>query len=202
MFVFPPCPENCSLIFAWEWKQLITFTFHSIRRKRKSEKKKKNLLKSLTFKSKRRLRKDCHELPEIAKAPVTCLGNTYQETKARYNFLHNSTNEKWNCLSLSKVLTSTAIQRMRNWCSDQKWVTRLGNQLATIYEVWKCELLSHVWLSATPWTVARQAPLSMGFSRPEHWSGLPCPSQGSGGWSSQLKDRTQISCTAGRFFTI
>ena len=27
---------------------------------------------------------------------------------------------------------------------------------------------------ATPWTVACQAPLSMGFSRPEHWRGLPC----------------------------
>ena len=29
--------------------------------------------------------------------------------------------------------------------------------------------------SATPWTVARQAPLSMGFSRQEYWSRLPCP---------------------------
>ena len=29
-----------------------------------------------------------------------------------------------------------------------------------------------------PWTVAHQAPLSMGFSRQEHWSGLPCPSPG------------------------
>ena len=29
--------------------------------------------------------------------------------------------------------------------------------------------------SATPWTVARQAPLSMEFSRQEHWSGLPFP---------------------------
>ena len=28
---------------------------------------------------------------------------------------------------------------------------------------------------ATPWTVAHQAPLSMGFSRQEYWSGLPCP---------------------------
>ena len=28
----------------------------------------------------------------------------------------------------------------------------------------------------TPWTVARQAPLSMGFPRQEHWSGLPFPS--------------------------
>ena len=33
-------------------------------------------------------------------------------------------------------------------------------------------------VSATPWTVARQAPLSMGFSRQEYWSGLPCPPPG------------------------
>ena len=32
---------------------------------------------------------------------------------------------------------------------------------------------SHVWLSATPWTVASQAPLSMGFSRQEFCNGLP-----------------------------
>ena len=38
-----------------------------------------------------------------------------------------------------------------------------------------CESFSHVWLFATLWTVARQAPLSMGFSRQEYWSGLPCP---------------------------
>ena len=40
------------------------------------------------------------------------------------------------------------------------------------------QLLSHVWLFATPRTAARQAPLSMGFSRQEHWSGLPLPSPG------------------------
>ena len=40
-------------------------------------------------------------------------------------------------------------------------------------------LLSHfsrVRLCATPWTAAHQAPLSLGFSRQEHWSGLPFPS--------------------------
>ena len=37
---------------------------------------------------------------------------------------------------------------------------------------------SHVWLFATPWTVARQAPLSLEFSRQEYWSGLPFPSPG------------------------
>ena len=41
-----------------------------------------------------------------------------------------------------------------------------------------CPSLSRVRLSATPWTVARQAPLSMGFSRQEYWSGLPCPPPG------------------------
>ena len=38
--------------------------------------------------------------------------------------------------------------------------------------------LSRVQLFATPWTVAYQAPLSMGFSRQECWSGLPFPSPG------------------------
>ena len=40
------------------------------------------------------------------------------------------------------------------------------------------QLLSHVQLLATPWTVACQAPLSMRLSRQEYWSGLPFPSPG------------------------
>ena len=36
-------------------------------------------------------------------------------------------------------------------------------------------VLSRVRLFVTPWTAAHQAPLSMGFSRQEDWSGLPCP---------------------------
>ena len=42
-------------------------------------------------------------------------------------------------------------------------------------------MLSHcscVWLFVTPWTVAHQAPLSMGFSRQESWNGLPCSPPG------------------------
>ena len=38
--------------------------------------------------------------------------------------------------------------------------------------------LSRVRLYVTPWTAAHQAPLSMGFSRQEDWSGLPCPPPG------------------------
>ena len=44
----------------------------------------------------------------------------------------------------------------------------------------KCMTLSisHVRLFSTPWTVAHQAPLSMGFPRQEYWSGLPFSSLG------------------------
>ena len=47
-------------------------------------------------------------------------------------------------------------------------------------DVWKWKVkvksLSRVRLLVTPWTAAHQAPPSMGFSRPEDWSGLPLPS--------------------------
>ena len=42
----------------------------------------------------------------------------------------------------------------------------------------KVKSLSRVRLFATPWTIAHQAFLSMGFSRQEYWSGLPFPSLG------------------------
>ena len=42
----------------------------------------------------------------------------------------------------------------------------------------KVKSLSRVRHFATPWTVAHQAPPSMGFSRQEYWSGLPFPSPG------------------------
>ena len=50
----------------------------------------------------------------------------------------------------------------------------------SVSSVWKwkvkVKLLSPVWLLATPWTAAYQAPPSMGFSRQEYWSGVPLPS--------------------------
>ena len=47
--------------------------------------------------------------------------------------------------------------------------------VAVIVKV-KVKSLSRVQLFATPWTVAYQAPPSMGFSRQKYWSGLPFPS--------------------------
>ena len=48
------------------------------------------------------------------------------------------------------------------------WVSEWMNE-------WMCQSLSRVWLFATPWTAAHQAPLSTEFSRQTYWSGLPFP---------------------------
>ena len=48
----------------------------------------------------------------------------------------------------------------------------------TYFTSYKKNSLSHVQLFVTPWTVADQAPPSMGFSRQEYWSGLPFHSPG------------------------
>ena len=64
-----------------------------------------------------------------------------------------------------------------------------------------CSVTSVMFDFATLWTVAHQAPLSLGFSRWEYWSGLPCPPPG------HLPDlgikfvSVYISFSAGRFFT-
>ena len=61
------------------------------------------------------------------------------------------------------------------------------------------QLLSHVF--ATPWTVAHQAPLSMGFSRQEYLSGLPCSPPGDLP-DSGIKPVSLLSpALAGGFFT-
>ena len=55
---------------------------------------------------------------------------------------------------------------------------RNSNRDLYVYACVCVKLLSRVRLFATPWTVAHQAPLSMGFSRQEYWSRLPFPSPG------------------------
>ena len=70
-----------------------------------------------------------------------------------------------------------------------------------MHKVKQLKLLSHVQLFVMPWSVARQAPLSMGFSRQEYLSRLPCPPPG------DLPDRgielesLMSPALAGRFFT-
>ena len=70
--------------------------------------------------------------------------------------------------------------------------------LILAYKLVHAQSLSCVWLFVTLWTVAHQAPLSMGFSRQEYWSGLPFPSPG-----DLPKPRMEPSspALAGRFYT-
>ena len=56
--------------------------------------------------------------------------------------------------------------------------SRSRQEHKTRIDIVKVKSLSHVRLFATPWTVAYQAPPSMGFSRQECWSGLPFSSPG------------------------
>ena len=82
--------------------------------------------------------------------------------------------------------------------------TRGGALWLQLPLVFVCVLSRFSWLPLLmiPWTVALQAPLSMGFSRQEYWSGLPCPPPG------DLPDPRMESvflvspALAGRFFTI
>ena len=59
--------------------------------------------------------------------------------------------------------------------SSAPWVRLLPTELMHAC-VLSC--FSHVWLCVTPWTIAFQDPLSMGFPRQEYWNGLPCPPLG------------------------
>ena len=61
---------------------------------------------------------------------------------------------------------------------QMKFHKEVRNIAEKFYIVLEVKSLSHVQLFATPWTVAYQAPWSMGFSRQEYWSGLPFPSPG------------------------
>ena len=71
------------------------------------------------------------------------------------------------------------------------------------YDACVCSL-SHVQLCATPWTVARQAPLSVEFPRQEYWSGLPFPTPGDlpePGVKLMFLVSPASPTLAGRFFT-
>ena len=92
-----------------------------------------------------------------------------------------------NVISIKNPMTLfTEIEKPWNWRKITKHFKRPKQswertKLVTHFLISHCAALSRfsrVQLFSTLWTVAHQAPLSMGFSRKEHWSGLPCPLSG------------------------
>ena len=76
----------------------------------------------------------------------------------------------------SPTRNQTHVPCIARWILNQ-WNTREAPSIIVLHAC----MLSHfsqVGLFETPWTVACQAPLSMGFFRQEHWSGLLCPPPG------------------------
>ena len=77
------------------------------------------------------------------------------------------------CPTLCDPIDGSPPGSPRPWDSPGK---NTGVGCHCLLQCMKVKLLSRVRLSVTPWTAAHQAPLSMGFSRQEYWSGLPLPS--------------------------
>ena len=79
-------------------------------------------------------------------------------------------------------VVSAALRLILNSNKKTAWICFLFNVIfiCVCAYMHKCTLnhFSSVWLFAMLWTVVRQVPLSMGFSRQEYWSGLPCPPLG------------------------
>ena len=99
------------------------------------------------------------------------------------NFSHNSpllSPFSWHKKTLLKMANSLSVQ-------VPEWLTCV-----------RVCLLSPVWLSATPWTGAHQAPLSMGFSKQDYWSGLSFPTPGD---LPGPEMKPSSSTLAGRHFT-
>ena len=72
-------------------------------------------------------------------------------------------------------------RRCANWRKGKKGEKIPGFLTAVLMRCACLSLFSHfscIWLFTTLWTVACQAPLSVGFSKQAYWSGLPCPPPG------------------------
>ena len=82
------------------------------------------------------------------------------------------------CLEVDACASSTSFSALVP--SRAPWKVSIQTLTPCSYNMHASMLshFSHVWIFAVLWTVACQAPLSVGFSSQEHWSGLPWPPPG------------------------
>ena len=103
----------------------------------------------------------------VGPSPQSLKGTLQNEPE--FQSLWLVTRRKWNSSSCSSTFHSKLPAS--SLVISEGWV-------ACLVHVWMLGLFSRIQLCEAPWTVAHQAPLSMGFSRQEYWSGLPCPPPG------------------------
>ena len=99
--------------------------------------------------------------------------------------------KSWTLLCNWTELNWTDSQYCVSFMCIVKWFSFLCICMYVYIYAFTLSRFSYVWLFATLWRVARQAPLSMGFSRQKYWSGLWCPPPGK---SFRLRDGTCVSC--------
>ena len=107
--------------------------------------------------------------------PILSYVPTPQHNMKYWYYFHLSHTSIWNlyCAYFQRESLKYQIYLKAEQLNIENW-----NAMCNLYPSGSALTLSRIWLFATPWTVARQAPLSMWFSRQEYWSGLPFPSLG------------------------
>ena len=101
---------------------------------------------------------------------------------------HSTKNQGWRrCGGMRTLL---------HWCWKVDWEQPLWRQCVRVLSHF-----SRVRLFSALWTVACQAPLSLGFSRQDHWSGLPCPPPGDLPHPGTEPESLMFPVLAGGFFT-
>ena len=112
------------------------------------------------------------------------LSNVCSSSFAEHFFLFRSSNitQTLKCIGFSVALANVSIISCWIKLSKHFWIIlKLYENVLPVPERKKVKSVSRVQLFVTPWTVACQAPPSMGFSRQKYWSGLP-------------RDQTRVSC--------
>ena len=105
----------------------------------------------------------------------------WQETETPASNYDSEPSCKWVWPGLLMVTAQPNVLTATSWdtLNQNHPIKPFLNSWPTDIMKWsEVKSLSHVRLFAAPWTVACQAPPSMGFSRQEYWSGLPFPSPG------------------------
>ena len=110
--------------------------------------------------------------PSLRESSVPSL-HACQHTRRAFHGRDGETRLQGDWEACSELLSQ---EPLTNWLTESGDLSLLFTVVSSAHIVAPVESLSRVRLFATPWTAARQAPLSMGFPRQEYWSGLPFPS--------------------------